>query len=166
MDRAMKVASEVVEALREAHGRRIVHRDLKPGNLMLTAQGHVKVMDFGLAKRLGPSDGDASQAATREALTQPGAFIGTPAYMAPEQILGDAADERSDIFSFGVVLYELLTSEHPFRKETTSATLGAILRDPPLPPGGAVDPSTCTILRQAASERAERSLSELRRGRG
>ena len=128
---AMQIAAEVVEALIDAHARRILHRDLKPANLMLSEQGHVKVMDFGLAKRLQPPGGSDSQDLTQGSLTQTGALLGTPAYMAPEQVRGEPADTRSDIFSFGVVLFELLTGEHPFKKGTVSETMAAILRDPP-----------------------------------
>ena len=143
--RALEIAAEVVEALQEAHARRILHRDLKPGNLMLTDQGHVKVMDFGLAKRLREPGTTDSQVTTHDTLTGVGSFVGTPAYMAPEQILGSTADERSDVFSFGVVLFELLGGSHPFRKETTSDTLAAIVRDPPTPPHRAADPAVYAI---------------------
>ena len=101
---AMQIAAEVAEALEHAHARRILHRDLKPSNLMLTPDGHVQVMDFGLARRLDESGVPASQAPTRDTLTAAGAWVGTPAYMAPEQILGGKADARSDIFAFGVLL--------------------------------------------------------------
>lgn len=144
-NRVMEIATEVVEALIEAHARRILHRDLKPGNLMLTDQGHVKVMDFGLAKRLREPGTSQSQAPTRDTLTSAGVFVGTPAYMAPEQVLGGEADARSDIFAFGVVLYELLTGVHPFRRSTSTDTLGAILRDAPTPPPDSATRTDYTI---------------------
>ena len=128
---AIQIGAEVAEALTEAHARRILHRDLKPANLMLTEQGHVQVMDFGLAKRMREPDGSDSEDLTPGSLTQTGALLGTPAYMAPEQVRGGEADARSDIFSFGVVLFELLTGEHPFKRGTLSDTIAAILRDPP-----------------------------------
>ena len=128
---AIQIAAEVAEALELAHARRILHRDLKPSNLMLTPEGHVKVMDFGLAKRMRDPGGSDSQDLTPGSLTQTGALLGTPAYMSPEQVRGEPADVRSDIFSFGVVLFELLTGEHPFKKGTVSETMAAILRDPP-----------------------------------
>ena len=133
---AIQIAAEMVEALTEAHAHRILHRDLKPANLMLSEQGHVKVMDFGLAKRMrdpGVRDGEES---TADGLTRTGTLLGTPAYMAPEQIRGESADTRSDIFSFGVVLFELLTGEHPFKRGSVSDTIAAILRDAPTPPDG------------------------------
>ena len=136
---AIQLAVEVVEALVEAHARRILHRDLKPANLMLTEQGHVKVMDFGLAKRMRDPGGSDSQDLTPGSLTQTGALLGTPAYMAPEQVRGGEADARSDIFSFGVVLFELLTGEHPFKRGTLSDTIAAILRDPPTRADGSGD---------------------------
>ena len=128
---ALTIAGEIAEALDEAHAHRILHRDLKPANLMLTSQGHVKVMDFGLAKRTRePAAGDTTGVAPGS-LTGSGDVLGTPAYMAPEQIRGETADARSDIFSFGVVLFELLTGAHPFKRGTVSDTVAAILRDPP-----------------------------------
>jgi len=137
----LRIAGEIAEALEAAHAKRIVHRDLKPANVMLTAQGRVKVMDFGLAKQLGVADSapDASRVETKidtvmstgRALTEIGLRVGTPDYMSPEQVLGEALDERSDLFSFGIVLCELLTGRHPFRRSSPAETLTAILRDMP-----------------------------------
>ena len=103
-----QLAAEVAEAMTEAHAHRILHRDLKPANLMLTGQRHVKVMDFGLAKRMRASGVSDSEESTAGNLTRTGMLLGTPAYMAPEQVRGESVDARSDIFSFGVVLFELL----------------------------------------------------------
>ena len=136
---AIQLAAEVVEALSEAHARRILHRDLKPANLMLSEQGHVKVMDFGLAKRLEDPGGSGSDDVTLGSLTGTGTLLGTPAYMAPEQVRGESVDARSDIFSFGVVLFELLTGKHPFKRDTVSDTIAAILRDAPSRPEGSGD---------------------------
>ena len=129
---AVHVALEIAEALEEAHRRRLLHRDLKPANIMLTVQGHVKVMDFGLARRL-PVTTAPSEAETVPGLTEPGARVGTPHYMSPEQVLGAPLDERSDMFSFGIVLYELLTGVHPYERGSRSATLAAIVREAPVP---------------------------------
>ena len=118
---ALRIAGEVAEAIEEAHAKKFVHRDLKPANVMITPQGHAKVMDFGLARRLekGP------------ALTAEGMVIGTPDYMSPEQARGAPLDHRSDLFSFGILLTEMLIHKHPFRRASTAETTAAILRDPP-----------------------------------
>ena len=114
---ALEMATEIAEALETAHKANIVHRDLKPSNIMLTPDGHVKVMDFGLAKQLFPArDVDAQEQAITASLTKTGMTLGTLAYMSPEQLRGDAVDTRSDIFSFGIMLYEMITGVDPFRK--------------------------------------------------
>jgi TolB-like protein/tRNA A-37 threonylcarbamoyl transferase component Bud32 len=129
----LRLAGEIAEALQEAHERGILHRDLKPSNIMLTQQGHVKVMDFGLAKRLAdlPRADDATLDIVSPQLTAPGTLLGTPDYMSPEQVKGLLLDVRSDLFSFGVVLAEMAGARHPFRKQSTVETLSAVLRDPP-----------------------------------
>ncbi len=128
---ALHLATEMAEALDKAHREEIVHRDLKPSNVMITGEGHVKVMDFGLAKRFvsGRVSGNAE---TLTALTRAGAAPGTLAYMSPEQLRGEEADPRSDIFSFGIVLYEMLAGAHPFQRGSANETLAALLAaDPP-----------------------------------
>ena len=127
---ALRVAEEIAEALDAAHKRRVVHRDLKPANVMLTEDGHVKVMDFGLAARLPHSD-DVDQAMTVAIAPTQGVVTGTPAYMAPEQVRGEPADRRSDIFAFGILLYELVSGTNPFQRAGIEATFVAILREPP-----------------------------------
>ena len=130
---ALQIAAEIAEALEEAHSRRVVHRDLKPSNVMLTEQGHVKVMDFGLAKRAPSTSGSGADAETVGPITESGVRVGTPGYMSPEQLLGGEADERSDIFAFGILLYELLAGVHPFTRSSTSGTMSAIVRESPSP---------------------------------
>ena len=134
---ALRIAAEVSEALEEAHKHRVVHRDLKPSNVMLTEQGHVKVMDFGLAKRApsSSSSGSGADAETVRPITESGVRVGTPGYMAPEQLLGGEADERSDIFAFGILLYELLAGVHPFTRTSASGTMSAVVRESPSPIG-------------------------------
>ena len=100
----LRIASEMAEALEKAHQNKIVHRDLKPSNIILTPEGHVKVMDFGLAKRVAPEQED-SQQTTLTGLTGEGSTLGTVPYMSPEQLKGEEVDTRSDIFSFGIILY-------------------------------------------------------------
>ncbi len=125
---ALRVAEEIAEALDAAHKRLVVHRDLKPANVMLTEDEHIKVMDFGLAARLSHTDaGDQAPSMTID-LSEP--VRGTPAYMAPEQIRGEPADRRSDIFAFGILLYEVVSGTNPFNRGSINATLAAILSDP------------------------------------
>jgi Tol biopolymer transport system component/tRNA A-37 threonylcarbamoyl transferase component Bud32 len=132
--RALKYAAQIADGLAAAHRAGIVHRDLKPGNIMLAQDGRVKILDFGLAK-LTERDEARGEAETRAGLdgTEPGLIVGTVGYMSPEQAQGRPLDTRSDIFSFGVVLYEMVTGRKPFAGQSAAETMSAILRDVPKP---------------------------------
>ena len=126
------IAMEIAEALEVAHDHGIVHRDLKPANIMLGRGGHIKVMDFGLAKQTRPLVGMDSEMTTSSALTEIGAVIGTLDYMAPEQLRGEEVDARADIFSFGIILCEMLTGRNPLHKASKMETASAILSNLPV----------------------------------
>lgn len=123
------IGSQLAQALEEAHEHGVIHRDLKPGNVLLTAKGRVKVLDFGLAKFLHTADLGATAS-----LTQTHAMTGTLPYMAPEQLHGEAADACSDIHAVGLILYEMATGQRAFRDELPSRLIDAILNNPPIPP--------------------------------
>lgn len=139
LDEALPIARQIAEALEAAHEQGIIHRDLKPANIKVRADGTVKVLDFGLAKAMAPvSSSDAAAVLANSptmtspaAMTAAGIILGTAAYMSPEQAKGRAADRRSDMWAFGVVLYEMLTGQRPFKGDGVSDTLASVLTRPP-----------------------------------
>lgn len=134
---SLALAAQVADALAEAHAHRIIHRDIKPSNIIITLRGQAKVMDFGLAKLSAIGAGDGlkvdDEASTQALLTSPGTIIGTIPYMSPEQVHGQPLDARTDIFSFGVLLYEMLTWQQPFAAGSPAGTISAILTKEPEP---------------------------------
>jgi len=140
-ERCLDVARQALEALGAAHRAGVVHRDLKPQNIMVRFDGYVKVLDFGLAKRMSPGAAEMQSTATLD-VSIPGQMLGTFAYMSPEQIQGQEVDQRSDLFAFGIILYEMLAAKHPWRRVSSVDTIHAILHD---------DPAMEAIPRQMAS---------------
>src|SRR6202022_4545666 len=119
---------QITRGLAAAHDKGIVHRDLKPENIFVTRDGRVKILDFGLAKLSRPGAA-TSDAATLASQTEPGVVMGTVGYMSPEQVKGLTADHRSDLFSFGTILYEMVSGKRAFQKSTSAETLTAILNE-------------------------------------
>src|ERR1051325_117958 len=133
LDEALRYAVQIAGARSAAHAKGITHRDLKPGNIMVTRNHSIKLLDFGLAKQENPDQSVGSLSTLNLSLTEPGMVIGTLAYMSPEQAQGLAVDARSDIFSFGLVLYEMLSGRRAFTGGTPMAVAAAILHKEPQP---------------------------------
>jgi Tol biopolymer transport system component/tRNA A-37 threonylcarbamoyl transferase component Bud32 len=152
---------QIAEGLAAAHDKNIVHRDVKPDNLFLTSDGRIKILDFGIAKLTRPGD-ETPQDAAVAAETEDGTVVGTAAYMSPEQVRGGAVDARSDLFSLGTILYEMLTGGSPFTRETDAETMTAILKAdaPPLPPD--VPPALARIVARCLEKTREMRFQSAR----
>ena len=168
LSRTTEMALQIAKGLSAAHAKGIVHRDLKPGNIFVTKDGQVKILDFGLAKQAAGTRRGAqvsSEDPTAEVQTGPGIVLGTMGYMAPEQIIGEGVDARTDLFAFGVVLYEMLAGKKPFERSSASDTLAAILKeDPPeiIRKDAVLPPALCRIVNHCLEKAPEARFQSAR----
>jgi len=161
--KALDYAVQIATGLAAAHEKGIVHRDLKPDNIFVTADGRIKILDFGLAKQ--NVSGDSEKTASRDSLTEQGTVMGTVGYMSPEQVRGNPADSRSDIFSFGAIFYEMLTGTRAFKGNSSVETMHAILReDPPETPttDGKISPGTDRVMRRCLEKTSNERFQSAR----
>ena len=162
--RAADYAIQIAQGLAAAHERGIVHRDLKPENLFVTRDGRVKILDFGIAKLAEREPAESGDALTERAETDPGLVLGTVGYMSPEQVRGQRVDHRSDIFSFGAVLYEMLAGKRAFKRDSSVETLNAILTDEPpdLPTADGMAPVLDRVVRHCLEKSPEQRFQSAR----
>jgi serine/threonine protein kinase len=164
--KAVDIAAQIARGLAAAHDKQIAHRDLKPENVFLTSTGGVKILDFGLARSTAAqSDLTRLESPTVAPSTTPGTVLGTVGYMSPEQVRGEAADQRSDIFSLGCVLYEMLTGRRAYKRDTAAETMSAILREDPPDPGTLnvnVPPAVMRAVRRCLEKRPQERFESAR----
>src|SRR5205085_6680929 len=159
MRKALDYGVQIANGLAAAHDKGVIHRDLKPENIFITTDDRAKLLDFGLAKLTQPDDAASVSAslATQRRATDPGVVLGTAGYMSPEQVRGTPVDHRSDVFAFGVVLYEMLSGVQPFRRDSSIETMNAILNDdPPQIAADAAPPAVVRLLEHALEKKRER----------
>lgn len=162
LDRMLGYAGQVASALSKAHAARVVHRDLKPGNIIITPEGVAKVLDFGLAKQETLASGNPDAQETELVLTQLGSILGTPSYLSPEAAMGDTPDWRTDIFSFGVILYEIVAGTRPFKGANASATMRQIIQKQPPPiKNPAVAPEVIALIEKCLKKDRDERLQSL-----
>jgi serine/threonine protein kinase len=163
LDEALRYARQIAEALEEAHEHGIVHRDLKPANVMLTKKG-AKLLDFGIAKLRAAAVSEEAPTATASALTGEGLIVGTPQYMAPEQLEGNPVDARTDVFAFGVLLYEMVTGRKAFEAPSRAALIAAILNTEPKALSEVPPPSHALegVIRRCLAKRPEQRFRSAR----
>ena len=162
LDRLLGYAGQVASALSKAHAARVVHRDLKPGNIIITPEGVAKVLDFGLAKQETLASGNPDAQETELVLTQLGSILGTPSYLSPEAAMGDTPDWRTDIFSFGVIVYEIVAGTRPFKGANASATMRQIIQKQPPPINNpAVAPEVIALIEKCLKKDRDERLQSL-----